>query len=201
MYELPQAAASTARVWQVGALVPRGSRCTGCPLQPGYGGWRDQRFHPRRQWPLLFSLKDETGQMRCAMFRRAASLLNFAAARRRPCGSAWALGVYEPRGELQLVVESMRPQGRGRLFEQFFKLKAKLEQEGLFDPARKKAAARTATRHWPCDLAGRGSPARCGDGPAAAGAPHTGVTVAPASVQGESAPRELVPGIAPSCMP
>jgi exodeoxyribonuclease VII large subunit len=48
------------------------------------------------------------------------------------------LGVYDARGELQLVVESLHQSGEGSLFEQFLKLKAKLEGEGLFDGARKR---------------------------------------------------------------
>ena len=86
-----------------------------------------------------FSIKDETGQIRCAMFRRAASLMDFA-----PCDGELVevrgrLGVYEARGDLQLIVESMERAGQGALFEQFLRLKAKLEAEGLFDPAHKRA--------------------------------------------------------------
>lgn len=46
--------------------------------------------------------------------------------------------MYEPRGDLQLIVESMRRAGQGNLFEQFLLLKAKLEAEGLFDVSRKR---------------------------------------------------------------
>ncbi|MDP1194400.1 exodeoxyribonuclease VII large subunit, partial [Klebsiella pneumoniae] len=49
------------------------------------------------------------------------------------------LGVYEQRGDLQLVVESMQRAGQGALFEQFLRLKAQLEAEGLFDAARKRS--------------------------------------------------------------
>jgi exodeoxyribonuclease VII large subunit len=45
------------------------------------------------------------------------------------------LGVYEARGDLQLIVERMRRAGVGSLFEQFILLKAKLEAQGLFEPA------------------------------------------------------------------
>lgn len=47
--------------------------------------------------------------------------------------------MYEPRGDLQLIVEGLRRAGQGSLFEQFLQLKARLEAEGLFDPARKRA--------------------------------------------------------------
>ena len=85
-----------------------------------------------------FSLKDEQGQIRCAMFRRTASLLDFSPRDGQLVELRGRLGVYDARGELQLVVESMRQAGQGSLFEEFLKLKARLESEGLFDPARKR---------------------------------------------------------------
>jgi exodeoxyribonuclease VII large subunit len=85
-----------------------------------------------------FSVKDEQGQIRCAMFRRAASLLDFAPRDGELVELRGRLGVYEQRGDLQLIVESMRRAGQGALFEQFLRLKAKLEAQGLFDPARKR---------------------------------------------------------------
>lgn len=85
-----------------------------------------------------FSLKDEAGQIRCAMFRRTASLLDFSPRDGERVQVRGRLGVYEARGDLQLVVESMQRAGQGVLFEQFLRLKAKLEAEGLFDPSRKR---------------------------------------------------------------
>lgn len=86
-----------------------------------------------------FSIKDDTGQLRCAMFRRAASLMDFAPRDGELVEVRGRLGVYEARGDLQLIVESMERAGQGALFEQFLRLKAKLEAEGLFDPAHKRA--------------------------------------------------------------
>jgi exodeoxyribonuclease VII large subunit len=85
-----------------------------------------------------FSIKDDTGQIRCAMFRRAASLLDFSPRDGELVEVRGRLGVYEARGDLQLVVESMSRAGQGALFEQFLQLKAKLEAEGLFAPALKR---------------------------------------------------------------
>ena len=73
------------------------------------------------------------------MFRRASSLLDFSPRDGQLVELRGRLGVYEPRGELQLVVESMQQAGQGSLFEQFFQLKARLEAEGLFATARKRA--------------------------------------------------------------
>src|SRR5207247_3575301 len=86
----------------------------------------------------FFSLKYEPGQVRCAMFRRAATLLDFSPRDGQQVELRGRLGVYDPRGELQLVVESMRQAGQGNLFEQFLQLKAKLEAEGLFEAGRKR---------------------------------------------------------------
>ena len=85
-----------------------------------------------------FSLKDDQGQIRCAMFRRAASLLDFSPRDGQLVELRGRLGVYDARGELQLVVESMRQAGQGSLFEQFLKLKSRLEAQGLFSSSRKR---------------------------------------------------------------
>ena len=69
------------------------------------------------------------------MFRRAAALLDFAPVDGQLVECAAASRVYEPRGELQFVVESMQRAGDGALYEQFLRLRARLEEEGLFDAA------------------------------------------------------------------
>ena len=89
-----------------------------------------------------FNLKDSDGGtalLRCAMFRRAASLLAFAAGDGQLVELRGRVGVYEPRGELQFVVEAMQRAGAGALYEQFLQTRARLEALGLFDPRRKRA--------------------------------------------------------------
>ncbi len=91
---------------------------------------------------VYFNLKDADGGaalLRCAMFRRAASLLGFVPADGQLVEVRGRLGVYEPRGELQVVVEAMQTAGAGALYEQFLRSKARLEALGLFDAARKRA--------------------------------------------------------------
>ena len=91
-----------------------------------------------------FSLKDADGAaalIRCAMFRRAASLLDFAPADGQLVEIRGRLAVYEPRGELQFIVEGMQRAGAGALYEQFLRLKARLEAQGLFDAQRKRPIA------------------------------------------------------------
>jgi exodeoxyribonuclease VII large subunit len=87
---------------------------------------------------LYFTLKDSGAQVRCAMFKLKASALRF-----RPVDGMQVLlrakvGLYEPRGEFQLVAEYMEPAGEGALQREFEQLKAKLAAEGLFDPQRKR---------------------------------------------------------------
>jgi exodeoxyribonuclease VII large subunit len=88
-----------------------------------------------------FSLKDADGApalLRCAMFRRAAVLVDFAPADGQQVELRGRLGVYEPRGELQMVVESLQRLGAGTLYEEFLRRRARLQAQGLFDTARKR---------------------------------------------------------------
>lgn len=191
MIESPQALTPASRVWQVGALCRAIADAMDARFNPVSVAGEVSGFTRAASGHCYFSLKDETGQIRCAMFRRAAGLLDFSPRDGDRVEVRGRLGVYEPRGELQLVVESMRPAGQGTLFEQFFKLKAKLEQEGLFDSARKR----------PLPAIPRGIGLVTSLGAAALHdvvttlqrrVPHIPVVLAPASVQGENAARELV---------
>jgi exodeoxyribonuclease VII large subunit len=88
-----------------------------------------------------FALKDADGAaalLKSAMFRRAASLLDFAPADGQQVEVRGRLALYEPRGELQLVVEAMRRVGAGTLYEEFLRLRQRLTAAGLYDPARKR---------------------------------------------------------------
>jgi exodeoxyribonuclease VII large subunit len=100
------------------------------------------------------------------------------------------LDVYGPRGDLQLIVETLKPAGQGALFEQFLRLKARLSDEGLFDPGRKRdlplqphsiavvtSLGAAALRDVVTALQRR--------------VPHIPVLIHPASVQGTQAPLEL----------
>ena len=90
---------------------------------------------------VYFSLKDSDGAaalLRCAMFRRAATLVDFLPADGQQVELRGRLGVYDARGELQMVVESMQRVGAGTLYEEFLRLRARLQALGLFDTARKR---------------------------------------------------------------
>ncbi len=126
--------------WEVAALV----RAITDQLQEGFGAVQVRgelgSFSRAASGHCYFVLKaaDGSASLRCAMFRRAAGLLDFAPADGMAVELRGRLTLYEPRGELQLVVEGMRRAGAGALMEQFLRLKARLEAEGLFDAARKR---------------------------------------------------------------
>lgn len=86
-----------------------------------------------------FSLKDATAQVRCVMFRGRNQFAEFTPANGEQVEIRALPSLYEARGEFQLGAEAIRRAGAGRLYETFLRLKAKLEQEGLFDPAKKRA--------------------------------------------------------------
>ncbi|HEX7455230.1 MAG TPA: exodeoxyribonuclease VII large subunit [Gallionella sp.] len=86
-----------------------------------------------------FTLKDEQAQVRCVMFRQKNQLLDKTIANGLQVEVQAVASLYEARGDFQLTVEQMRPAGLGVLYEQFEKLKQKLEREGLFAAARKRA--------------------------------------------------------------
>ncbi|HEY0826107.1 MAG TPA: exodeoxyribonuclease VII large subunit [Ramlibacter sp.] len=185
------AAGGSRRVWSVGALCRAVADALEARFNPVAVRGEISGFSRAASGHCYFSLKDAQGQVRCAMFRRSAGLLDFAPRDGELVEVTGRLGVYELRGDLQLIVESMRRAGQGALFEQFLRLKAKLEAEGLFDGARK--------RELP--LLPRGIGIATSLGAAALHdvvtclrrrAPHVPVVLAPAAVQGSQAPGELV---------
>jgi exodeoxyribonuclease VII large subunit len=182
---------TSSRVWRVGALCRAIADALEARFNPVTVVGEISGFTRAASGHCYFSLKDETGQLRCAMFRRAASLLTQSPRDGDLVEVRGRLGVYEPRGELQLIVEALRPAGQGALMEQFFKLKEKLAAEGLFDAERKR----------PLPVLPRGIGVVTSLGAAALHdvvtalqrrVPHIPVVIAPAAVQGDGAPRELV---------
>ena len=82
---------------------------------------------------LYFSLKDQTGTIKCVMFRGNAQRLQFSPAHGMQVLIAGYVAVYERDGLYQLYVEQMMPAGAGALHMAYEKLKEKLTKEGLFD--------------------------------------------------------------------
>ena len=135
----PQTPLFAPRIWQVGALCRAIADALDAKFNPVAVRGEVSGFSRASSGHCYFSLKDESGQIRCAMFRRAGGLLNFVPRDGELVEVRGRLDVYGPRGDLQLIVESMSRAGQGALFEQFLALKAKLEVEGLFAQARKRA--------------------------------------------------------------
>lgn len=86
-----------------------------------------------------FSLKDASAQMRCVMFRQHNQRLAEAVSNGQAVELLGTVTLYEARGDVQFNVTQLRPAGAGDLFERFTRLKKKLESEGLFESARKRA--------------------------------------------------------------
>ncbi|WP_233248924.1 exodeoxyribonuclease VII large subunit [Limnohabitans sp. JirII-29] len=137
----PETIGLTPRIWAVGALCRAIADALEARFNPVAVRGEISGFTRASSGHCYFSLKDAQGQLRCAMFKRAAQLLDFSPADGELVELRGRLGVYEPRGELQLIVENMRRAGQGAWFEQFLRLKAKLEAEGLFSVDRKRAIA------------------------------------------------------------
>lgn len=146
---------------------------------------------------VYFSLKDSDGAaalLRCAMFRRAASLVDFAPADGQQVELRGRLGVYDARGELQMVVESMQRVGAGTLYEEFLRLRARLQAQGLFDDTRKRPIAA-----FPTALGVVTSPGAAALHDVLTAlrrrSPQVRVVLYPSPVQGADAPAALVAAI------
>lgn len=190
MPELPNPALAP-RVWEVGALCRAIADALEARFNPVAVRGEITGFSRAASGHCYFTVKDANGQLRCAMFRRAALLLDFSPRDGELVELRGRLGVYEARGDLQFIVESMQRAGQGALFEQFLRLKAGLEAEGLFDAARKR----------PLPLQPRGIGLVTSLGAAALHdvvtalrrrVPHIPVVLVPTPVQGAGAPASLV---------
>jgi len=135
---------------------------------------------------LYFTLKDAGAQVRCTLWRTRAQRLALDPANGMRVEARATVSLYEARGEFQLNVENLREAGLGNLHEAFLRLKAKLEQEGLFDPGIKRPIPR-----YPAALAVITSPqaAALRDVMAALArrAPNLPVELLPTPVQGDGA--------------
>ncbi|MDR6535504.1 exodeoxyribonuclease VII large subunit [Variovorax soli] len=179
------------RVWAVGALCHAVADALDARFNPVAVRGEISGFSRAASGHCYFALKDESGQLRCAMFRRAAVLLDFSPRDGDRVEVRGRLAVYEPRGDLQLVVESLRRAGQGALFEQFLQRKARLEAEGLFEPERKRALPAMPRAIGLVTSLGA---AALHDVVTALRrrVPHIPVVLAPAAVQGPGAPAELL---------
>jgi len=164
-------------------------------LETSFGDvWVEGEISNCRVWNtghMYFTLKDGASQIKAVMFKTQVRYLRFTPEDGLHVVARGRLGIYEPKGEYQIVCEHMEPHGLGALQLAFEQLKKRLEAEGLFDPARKRPLPAL--------------PRRIGvvtslDGAAIRDilkvlgrrAPNTSILIRPARVQGEGAEEDLV---------
>ena len=97
---------------------------------------------------IYFSLKDRGAQIRCVMFRNSRQRVRFEIKNGLHVVIRAKVGLYEQRGDLQLIADDMEDAGAGALQRQFEELKKKLQQEGLFA-----AEHKTALPEFPNEIA------------------------------------------------
>jgi exodeoxyribonuclease VII large subunit len=135
---LNSAISTERRIWSVRALVTD----IGQHVETTYTDiWIEGEISNCRSAPsghIYFILKDGEAQLPVVLFRRQASLLRFRPADGLAVLVRGRVSVYESRGQLQLIAETMEPRGIGTLQLAFEQLKARLLAEGLFDAARKR---------------------------------------------------------------
>lgn len=143
---------------------------------------------------LYFTLKDDTTQIKCVMFRSAAQRLRF----KPDSGMQVLLGgnvsVFERDGAYQLYCEEMEPAGVGALHLQYEQLKARLQAEGLFDQARKRPLP-VLPRRVALITAPTGAAVRDMITVSRRRFPNLHLLLVPALVQGADAPASLIRGL------
>jgi exodeoxyribonuclease VII large subunit len=182
---------NTPLTWTVGALCLAISDALNSRFNPVRVKGEISGFSRAASGHCYFNLKDESGQVRCALFKRAASSVDFLPQEGDLVEVTGKLGVYGARGDLQLVVESLKRAGQGDLFAQFLKLKEKLDGEGLFASSRKRAIP---TQPRAIGVVTSLGAAALHDVITALQrrVPHIPVILCAASVQGGNAPTEMI---------
>ncbi|MDP2778445.1 MAG: exodeoxyribonuclease VII large subunit, partial [Anaerolineales bacterium] len=87
---------------------------------------------------IYFTLKDKNASLRCMMWKPDAARLRVNLQDGMAVEAHGRITVYEPQGQYQLVVNLIQPKGEGALYQEFLRLKAMLESEGLCDPESKR---------------------------------------------------------------
>lgn len=143
---------------------------------------------------LYFTLKDERAQVRCTMWRGRAQLLPFKLENGMRVEASATVTLYEPRGDFQLTVDSLRAGGTGNLFEAFQRLKERLAAEGLFNEENRRPLPRYPER---IGIVTSSAAAALQDVLAALRrrAPGIEVVLYPAPVQGEAAGAALTAAV------
>ena len=138
-----------------------------------------------------FTLKDDKAQVRCAMFRNANQRVLTQVGNGKQVLVRAKIGLYEPRGDYQLIAEHMEDAGVGLLQQQFEQLKARLQAEGLFNPEHKQSLPEVIRK---VGVVTSATGAALHDVLAVLKRRDPGLEVVlyPAQVQGEAAPSQLI---------
>ncbi len=155
-------------------------------------------YRPAASGHLYFTLKDESAQIRAVMFKPQSRFLKF-----RPEDGlkvvAWGrIAVYSPRGEYQIILDTMEPVGLGSLMLAFEQLKEKLAAEGIFDPAKRRALPRFPETVGVVTSA-RGAVIKDITRTIGRRWAGTRILLSPALVQGEHAPSSIVEALERLC--
>ena len=147
-----------------------------------------------RSGHIYFTVKDDQATLRCVMWRNTAQRLAFLPKDGDSVEVHGSVSVYEAGGQYQLYADAIKPLGEGALFQEFTRLKAKLEAEGLFDEDRKRPLPR-----WPKRIgivtSPTGAALRDMINTLRRRYPLVEVIIAPTSVQGRDAPAGIVAGL------
>jgi exodeoxyribonuclease VII large subunit len=140
---------------------------------------------------LYFTLKDASASLRCVVWRNDAARLRMLLQDGMAVEAHGSVSIYEAGGQYQLYADTLRPLGEGALYQEFLRLKALLEAEGLFDPGRKRPIPPTP-RLIGIVTSPTGAALRDMLNTLRRRMPLAEVVLAPAPVQGEEAPAALV---------
>lgn len=140
---------------------------------------------------IYFTLKDDEGSIRCAMFKNQKLRLKFNPKDGDQCILNGKVSLYAPRGDYQLIVNHMQPAGVGNLMQQFEELKQKLDAEGLFDHDRKKDIP-FPPKHIGVITSESTAALQDVISTIQRRAPSSKVSLSPAMVQGDTAPESII---------
>ena len=143
---------------------------------------------------VYFTLKDASAALRCVMWKTSAARLRMGLQDGMEVEVHGRIGIYEVSGQYQLYVDQVRPVGEGALYQEFMRLKAMLEGEGLFAPERKRLIPMFPTRIGIVTSA-TGAAVRDMLNTLRRRLPLVEVLIAPSPVQGIEAPPALVKAI------
>lgn len=141
-----------------------------------------------------FSMKDEKARLKCVLFKNQVSALGFSLSEGQKVLCLGRLNIYGPRGDLQIIGETIEPWGEGKLRLAFEELKRKLAGEGLFDSGKKRALPTQPERIFVVSSP-TGAAVRDFIKTAKDRFPCARIMICPSSVQGEAAPGELLEAV------